>query len=65
VELAGSELATLPGGLQRISASTSRTEVLVVPAKEDLTIAIHVERMAHGINAHGYMKHPVLLKEHR
>jgi acetate kinase len=33
-------------GLRRISKSDSRTAVFVVPAQEDLTIALHVERMA-------------------
>jgi acetate kinase len=32
--------------LRRISASDSATAVLVVPAKEDWMIAVHVERMA-------------------
>jgi acetate kinase len=33
-------------GLRRISASESQTAVFIVPAKEDLMIAMHVERMA-------------------
>jgi acetate kinase len=33
-------------GIQRISASGSETEVFIVPAQEDLMIALHVERMA-------------------
>jgi acetate kinase len=32
--------------LCRISASESKTMVLVVPSKEDLMIAVHVDRMA-------------------
>jgi acetate kinase len=32
--------------LRRVSASDSVTAVLVVPAKEDWMIAVHVERMA-------------------
>jgi acetate kinase len=32
-------------GIQRISASGSRTEVYVIPAQEDLMIALHVQRM--------------------
>jgi acetate kinase len=32
--------------IQRISASDSAAEVLVVPAKEDWMIAVHVARMA-------------------
>jgi acetate kinase len=32
-------------GLRRISASDSNTEVFVVPAQEDLMIALHVDRM--------------------
>ncbi|MBB5064010.1 acetate/propionate family kinase [Granulicella mallensis] len=35
-----------PTGLQRISASQSKTEIFVVPAQEDLMIAVHVDRMA-------------------
>ena len=35
-----------PMGLQRISASQSKTEIFVVPAQEDLMIAVHVDRMA-------------------
>ncbi len=34
------------GGIQRISKPVSSTTILVVPAQEDLMIAIHVERMA-------------------
>jgi len=33
-------------GLRRISASDSKTEVFVVPAQEDLMIAVHLDRMA-------------------
>jgi acetate kinase len=33
------------GGIQRISSSNSPTSVLVVPAREDQMIAVHVERM--------------------
>ncbi|MGD0443550.1 MAG: hypothetical protein ABSA39_06395 [Edaphobacter sp.] len=33
-------------GLRRISASESKTAVFVVPAQEDLMIAVHVDRMA-------------------
>jgi acetate kinase len=33
-------------GLRRISASDSKTEIFVVPAQEDLMIAVHVNRMA-------------------
>jgi acetate kinase len=33
------------GGIQRISSSNSSTSVLVVPAREDQMIAVHVERM--------------------
>lgn len=35
-----------PAGLQRISASQSKTEIFVIPAQEDLMIAVHVDRMA-------------------
>jgi acetate kinase len=31
--------------IQKISASESRTEVLLIPAKEDWMIAVHVQRM--------------------
>lgn len=42
-----SELNTAKGNaLRRLSASQSLTTVLVVPAKEDWMIAVHVERMA-------------------
>jgi acetate kinase len=34
------------GGIQRISSPNSPTAVLVVPAREDQMIAVHVERMA-------------------
>jgi acetate kinase len=34
------------GGIQRISSKDSATSVLVVPAREDQMIAVHVERMA-------------------
>jgi acetate kinase len=34
------------GGIQRISSQNSPTTVLVVPAREDQMIAVHVERMA-------------------
>jgi acetate kinase len=33
-------------GIRRISASESKTAVFVVPTKEDLMIAVHVDRMA-------------------
>jgi acetate kinase len=33
-------------GIQRISASESKTKIFIVPAQEDLMIALHVERMA-------------------
>lgn len=33
-------------GVRRISASESKTEVFVIPAQEDLMIALHVDRMA-------------------
>jgi acetate kinase len=34
------------GGIQRISSKDSPTAVIVVPAREDQMIAVHVERMA-------------------
>jgi len=34
------------GGIQRISSKDSEVVVLVVPAREDQMIAVHVERMA-------------------
>jgi acetate kinase len=37
-------------GIRRISASESRTEVFVVPAQEDLMIAVHVDHMARSEN---------------
>lgn len=37
---------TKVSGIHRISAGESRTAVLVVPAQEDLMIAMHVDRMA-------------------
>jgi acetate kinase len=33
-------------GVRRISASESKTAVFVVPTKEDLMIAVHVDRMS-------------------
>ncbi len=33
------------GPIQRISASESKTEILVIPAKEDWMIAVHLQRM--------------------
>ncbi|WP_269430965.1 hypothetical protein [Silvibacterium bohemicum] len=33
-------------GVRRISASESKTTVFVVPAQEDLMIAMHVDQMA-------------------
>lgn len=33
-------------GIQRISAAESKTEIFIVPAQEDLMIALHVESMA-------------------
>jgi len=42
-----SELNSAKGdALRRLSASQSQTAVLVVPAKEDWMIAVHVEHMA-------------------
>jgi acetate kinase len=38
-------------GIQMVSSSGSRTQVLVVPAQEDLMIALHVLRMAQSIPA--------------
>jgi acetate kinase len=35
-------------GVRRISASESKTAIFVVPAKEDLMIAVHVDRMVHA-----------------
>jgi acetate kinase len=35
-----------PTGVRRISAPESKTAILVVPAQEDLIIAMHVDRMA-------------------
>jgi acetate kinase len=46
VELATHPLPPSTDGIQRISSSGSRTQVLVVPAQEDLMIARHVLRMA-------------------
>lgn len=36
----------MSGGIQRVSAPESETEILVVPAQEDLMIALHVQSMA-------------------
>jgi acetate kinase len=44
--LVNSSLNTASGdGVRRISASESKTAVFVVPTKEDLMIAVHVDRM--------------------
>jgi len=36
----------LGGDVRRVSAESSKTAVMVVPADEDHTIALHVARMA-------------------
>ncbi len=45
VLLASSTNELQPGGMHRISASDSKTAVFAAPAKEDLVIALHVQRM--------------------
>jgi acetate kinase len=46
VETLAAPLHVGSDGIQVISSSVSRTQVLVVPAQEDLMIALHVQRMA-------------------
>ncbi len=46
VSLDASRNTTTGNGVHDISASDSQTSVLVVPAQEDLMIAMHVQRMA-------------------
>ena len=45
VNLEAAQNRAAAGGIQRISSSNSPTSVLVVPAREDQMIAVHVERM--------------------
>jgi len=40
-------------GIRRISASESKTAVFVVPAQEDLMIAMHVDQMARSTKESG------------
>ena len=46
VDIDESRNQDVAGGIQRISTPVSSTAILVVPAQEDLMIALHVERMA-------------------
>jgi acetate kinase len=46
VELATAPLPAATDGIQTISDSASRTQVLVIPAQEDLMIALHVLRLS-------------------
>jgi acetate kinase len=46
VNLAAAQNRAAAGGIQRIGSSNSSIAVLVVPAREDQMIAMHVERMA-------------------
>jgi acetate kinase len=48
VDLAPNPLPAPIDGIQRISSSASRTQVLVVPAQEDRMIALHVLRLSHA-----------------
>jgi acetate kinase len=48
VDLAPSPLPPSTDGIQTISSSASRTQVLVVPAQEDRMIALHVLRLSHA-----------------
>jgi acetate kinase len=48
VELAPDPLPASADGIQTISSSASRTQVLVVPAQEDRMIALHVLRLSHA-----------------
>jgi acetate kinase len=46
VNLAAAQNQAAAGGIQQIGSSNSSIAVLVVPAREDQMIAVHVERMA-------------------
>jgi acetate kinase len=46
VEIDESVNQAIEPGIQRISAQSSRTAVFVIPAQEDLMIAVHVEQMS-------------------
>jgi acetate kinase len=49
----GDEATTLGGDVRQVSAESSKTAVLVVPADEDRMIALHVARMAGEISLSG------------
>jgi acetate kinase len=51
-------------GIQRISAPDSKTTVFIVPAQEDLMIAVHVERMSPQEDNPSPQDHPHADKEH-